>query len=582
MNKLLNYINEVKNLSDKYEIKQISEKLNKLANQDINISIAFLGEFSSGKSSLINALLGKKVLPTMAKPTTKNIIRVVPKSDIETLKFYVETEDGIQEIEPVEFREYALGEKKGNTIVEVPASETLPEGFTFIDTPGISSLDKTDADITFGYLPFIDGAVICQDINFGGFTGSVIKFLKENLPAELKNKFIFTLTKADTKPKDEAEKIKKNAVETLKDEVDYADAEKRVSICSPLKFLKTQDEIFISEFKKTLNELIVKKKTELVNYRRKKILLQLTSNLIESLNNIKGNSSLNLDGINEKISAYEKRIYALKSQKQQLRNKLNSLEEKLANKYERILMSKIPLFKEISTPEEASQILNELTKELQDITKKTIEKFLKTNFSEDIVIPELQYEVEKSISQILAIADTVKTILRMLLMVALPGGGKIDTLQAISGYITSIYLESNKRESSKEEDNKEAKKEGNSSEQNKSKGKKALGVLGNILQTLDIPGKLVNYGTKNLIESKLKGKFPQISRDLALTITEYVEESLDEKFQEIDNELKRQLEELSKLKKERNKKEEEFKEFLRELDNDIQKLRKLKEEIHAI
>ena len=578
MANLANYIEKIKSFSGKYEINQISEELNKLANsKDINVSVAFLGEFSSGKSTLINALLGRKLLPAMAKPTTKNIIKVIPKKDIDTLKFYVETEDGIQEIEPVEFREYALGEKKGNTIIEVPVSELLQEGFIFIDTPGISSLDKTDTDITFGYLPFIDGAVICQDINFGGFTGSVIKFLKENLPEELKDKFIFALTKADTKPKNEVEKIKESAVATLKEEIGYQDAEKRVAACSPLRFLDTGEEAALLEFKQVLKEIIVDRKAELNKHRKKKILLEISSNLIESLKNIKENSSLNLNDINEKIKLSEERIYELKKQKEQLRDKLMLLTDKLINKYERILISKIPALKEISSQEEASQILDQISQELQSVTQRSIERFLKTNFSENVTIPELQTEIERSISQILTIADTIKTVLRMLLVAALPGGGEIDIIQAGVGYLLSEVLDSNK-----ENEQKKSKDKSESSDKTESKGKKALGIIGNIVQKLDVPGKLVDFGAKHLIESKLKGKFPQIARDLAFNITEELEEILEEKFQDIDDELKRQVEELNKLKKEKNKKEEEFRNFLKELDSDISNLKSLMEEIDAV
>ncbi len=578
MANLANYIKKVKFFSDKYEINQISEEISKLAgSKDINVSVAFLGEFSSGKSTLINALLGRKLLPAMAKPTTKNIIKVIPKKDIDTLKFYVETEDGIQEIEPVEFREYALGEKKGNTIIEVPVSELLQEGFIFIDTPGISSLDKTDTDITFGYLPFIDGAVICQDINFGGFTGSVIKFLKENLPEELKDKFIFALTKADTKPKNEVEKIKESAVATLKEEIGYQDAEKRVAACSPLRFLDTGEETALSEFKQALKEIIVDRKAELNKHRKKKILIELTSNLVESLKNIKESSSLNLDDINQKIKLSEERIYKLKKQKEQLRDKLILLTDKLTNKYERILISKIPALKELSSQEEASQILEQTSKELQAVTERSIERFLKTNFSENITIPELQSEIERSISQILAISDTIKTILRMLLMVALPGGGEIDFIQAGLGYLLSEAVDSNK-----ENEQKKSKDKSKSSDKTESKGKKALGIIGSIVQKLDVPGKLVDFGAKHLIENKLKGKFPQIARDLALNITEELEEILEEKFQDIDDELKRKIEELNKLKKEKNKKEEEFRNFLKELDSDISNLKSLMEEIDAV
>lgn len=87
--------------------------------------------------------------------------------------------------------------------------------FVFIDTPGVSSLDKSDFDITLGYLPRLECAIICQDINQGGLTKSVIDFISQNL--DIKNNLIFCLTKSDLKPQNIRENIKNSVLEQLKD-----------------------------------------------------------------------------------------------------------------------------------------------------------------------------------------------------------------------------------------------------------------------------------------------------------------------------------------------------------------------------
>lgn len=86
---------------------------------------------------------------------------------------------------------------------------------SLIDTPGVSSLDKSDFDITFGYLPRLECAIICQDINQGGLTKSVIDFISQNL--DIKNNLIFCLTKSDLKPQNIRENIKNSVIEQLKD-----------------------------------------------------------------------------------------------------------------------------------------------------------------------------------------------------------------------------------------------------------------------------------------------------------------------------------------------------------------------------
>jgi len=73
--------------SKKYELDSISNKLSNL-NNSLDLKIGFLGEFSSGKSTLINALLNQKVLPSMDKPTSKSVIEIVAKDNITDLEFY--------------------------------------------------------------------------------------------------------------------------------------------------------------------------------------------------------------------------------------------------------------------------------------------------------------------------------------------------------------------------------------------------------------------------------------------------------------------------------------------------------------
>ncbi|EDP73730.1 dynamin family protein, partial [Hydrogenivirga sp. 128-5-R1-1] len=68
-------LNSIVEVSHKYGLDDFYNQVKNLK-KDLSISIAFLGEFSSGKSSLINALLGKKILPAMDEPTTAAIVEV--------------------------------------------------------------------------------------------------------------------------------------------------------------------------------------------------------------------------------------------------------------------------------------------------------------------------------------------------------------------------------------------------------------------------------------------------------------------------------------------------------------------------
>lgn len=71
--------------------------------------VMFLGETSSGKSSLINGLLGMPILPVSAIPTTGTITEVV-LADKET-SYYAINKDATMEV---------IDEKLFNTLVKKP------------------------------------------------------------------------------------------------------------------------------------------------------------------------------------------------------------------------------------------------------------------------------------------------------------------------------------------------------------------------------------------------------------------------------------------------------------------------------
>lgn len=132
-----------------------------------SFEIGVFGRVSSGKSSLLNHLLGTGVLPVGVTPVTAIPTRVgsgpVPRAVIE-----------FADSKPVEVQLARLAEfsteqqNPGNTRhvtriqVEVP-SPRLAEGVTFVDTPGLGSLATSGAEETVAYLPRCDLGLVLVD-----------------------------------------------------------------------------------------------------------------------------------------------------------------------------------------------------------------------------------------------------------------------------------------------------------------------------------------------------------------------------------------------------------------------------------
>jgi GTP-binding protein EngB required for normal cell division len=126
-------------------------------------NLAVLGEFKRGKSTLINALLGREVLPTGVVPLT-SMVTVICHGPRDRL--IVHYRDGRETEHPVsELAHFAT--EHGNphnrlgvelTTVELPA-ELLVDGLQLIDTPGIGSVHEHNTAVAWGFLPRVDAAV---------------------------------------------------------------------------------------------------------------------------------------------------------------------------------------------------------------------------------------------------------------------------------------------------------------------------------------------------------------------------------------------------------------------------------------
>lgn len=134
--------------------------------------VLVVGEAKRGKSTLVNALLGKDILPTNVDIATSQVF-LVTSSQSESCRLRFE-DDSTQPVRPEDLQIYGsqvaadAGEtpRLGQIIrwieVDTPA-QFLPEGISILDTPGLGSLNAAHDQITQRFIPQADAVIYTLD-----------------------------------------------------------------------------------------------------------------------------------------------------------------------------------------------------------------------------------------------------------------------------------------------------------------------------------------------------------------------------------------------------------------------------------
>lgn len=138
--------------------------------QKDTITVSFCGTFKSGKSSLINALLGTQLLPVRISSATAVVTRVYYSEKPEAYVIRKNADNSLQKdsIFPEEISQYILLKEKNlhgvriSNIQEVGIGIPHPllrQGIVLVDTPGLDD-DKQLSEISFHEMQNADLAVI--------------------------------------------------------------------------------------------------------------------------------------------------------------------------------------------------------------------------------------------------------------------------------------------------------------------------------------------------------------------------------------------------------------------------------------
>jgi len=165
----------------------------KLSDENSLLVLPLVGEFSSGKTSLINALTDSKKLETATKPTTATIYVIHFGCDKCCATVF---EDG-KETQVDDIADLKNDVYKDAQVINVfDTSKKVPSSTVIVDTPGLSSPERKHREVLTDFLPQADGIFLTVDVN-QQITKSLTDFIKES---ELSKRPVYLIiTKCDTK-----------------------------------------------------------------------------------------------------------------------------------------------------------------------------------------------------------------------------------------------------------------------------------------------------------------------------------------------------------------------------------------------
>lgn len=289
---------------------QIKESLNLLIDT-LNEPplIAVIGQFSSGKSTFLNALLGQDILPSGLTPVTAKAVRLkFAKMPLLSVKFINGSESLLASSDLAELNK--LGEQVSSMTLYAP-SEILKE-INFIDTPGLNSLRDADTKETKNTLKKVSGAIWLSLAN-NAAKASELENIKEILKAN-DLKAICLINQKDKLSEEELESLLKHARQTygelFEDIIAISSKQALLGITNNDKSLLEASNF--NEALKAIKECFLDKsfKENFIKARAKKIVKLLTNEQEKHLE-IYDNARLILD---EFSSSLDEKLEAIKEE----------------------------------------------------------------------------------------------------------------------------------------------------------------------------------------------------------------------------------------------------------------------------
>lgn len=316
-------------------------------------SIAFVGEFKAGKSTLVNAMVGQGVLPTATRECTGVVTHVRALRQGESAGVTVTLEDGTSHQAALDDVESALSIKGGTIFrrkrvheAEIRLKEWRWADFdvVFVDTPGVNAGPKVRDESVLKYLPSADAIVFVTRAD-QLLNASEREFISQYVVRDDLAKLFVVINRADELSFDaERLSIQNKAREILRS---LMPSEPRVYLTSAADYLdgkedgdgKLVDGSGVPDMEEALRIFLRDERIEAELKTSRNTLAGLVRELERGLKRAETNASIGIDRIRDRAKRFDRAIDHVRSDGSKLSSEANAILERELTSHARDLIS---------------------------------------------------------------------------------------------------------------------------------------------------------------------------------------------------------------------------------------------------
>src|SRR3989337_34303 len=341
---ILTVISGIETLTQKESLETDSKLLavrEQLISNSFNLVI--LGQFKRGKTTLINSLIGKEILPSSVVPLT-SVVTILKHSGEINCNIYMQ--DGSNKIVRLEeLTDYIT--EKGNpkniknvrcASIQYP-SPFLEKGMLLVDTPGVGSTFLHNTETTYEFLDHLDAALFLMsaDVPISQAEKELLDTIKGST-----QKIFFVLNKIDNLTPQEIEEISAFNKHVLEEMGFTVQEILPISAREALKAKVTNNEVQLSQsgllnLEEALNRFLSLEKGNIVLNTAMSKINRITTQTLSQIAIEKKTLLASGEELDNKIDTFHKLVANLKQDREDIAYLLKGESDKLCLKVEDLL-----------------------------------------------------------------------------------------------------------------------------------------------------------------------------------------------------------------------------------------------------